>query len=129
MSDQPQTGHDVDAVRSEARHLAEIWDRLARTHMMAGGGCACGVGGVVVALEDFEQDIADYIVAETERLERQDVRDVLDAHGLVGELWSIPQLLSALADAQGTIDPQATAFVVERLGRTLRSFEKLHGGG
>ena len=43
--------------------MLNIWERLGPTHMMVGTGCSCGIGGVVVALADFEQDIADYLYA------------------------------------------------------------------
>ena len=117
-----------EPLNAQAERLLELWDRLGRTHMMAGGGCACGVGGVVVALEDFEQDIADYIDAEAERLDRADVRTILQENGRNGEAWSIPNLLSHLSRPEASAAPEVAIFVLERLGRTLQSFEKLHGG-
>src|SRR5262245_4912502 len=72
----------------EARRLLETWDRLGRTHMMIGAGCSCGMGGVVVALEDFEQDIADYLQSEAERLDRHDVLKCLGEQAREGDLWS-----------------------------------------
>ena len=85
----------------EARRLLDTWDRLGRTHMMVGAGCSCGIGGVVVALEDFEQDIADYLQAEAERHERQDVLSYLVEQAREGELWSISKLLAGLAQPSG----------------------------
>src|SRR6476620_4868471 len=113
----------------EARRLLETWDRLARAHTMIGGGCSCGIGGVVVALEDFEQDIADYLQAEAERLDRHDVLRYLAAQAREGELWSISKLLVGLAQptASGSREAGAGCFLLERLARTLHSFEQLHG--
>ena len=111
-----------------ARRLLETWDRLGRAHMMIGPGCSCGIGGVVVALEDFEQDIADYLQAEAERLDRDDVLKYLGESGRDGELWNISKLLGGLAQPiEAGCEPGASTFLLERLARTLDSFEKLHG--
>ena len=113
----------------QAQRLRETWDRLSRAHMMIGAGCSCGIGGVVVALEDFEQDIADYLQAEAERLDRHDVLKYLGEQAREGELWSISKLLIGLAQPTEPefCEPGASTFLLERLARTLDSFEKLHG--
>jgi hypothetical protein len=113
----------------EARRLLDTWDRLGRAHMMIGAGCSCGIGGVAIALEDFEQDIADYLQAEAERLDRHDVLKYLQEQAREGELWSISRLLGAIAqptDLQ-VYESGVSTFLLERLSRTLQSFEKLHG--
>jgi hypothetical protein len=92
---------------------------------MVGAGCSCGIGGVVVALEDFEQDIADYLQAEAERLDRHDVLEFLSEQAREGELWSISKLLMGVS--QPGEQSGACTFLLERLARTLQSFEKLHG--
>jgi hypothetical protein len=121
--------HCLDETIPEAERLLEAWQRLGRAHMMIGGACSCGIGGVLLALEDFEQDIADYLQAEAERLERQDVLIFLAQQAREGEMWSISKLLGGLAAPSGSVSCGAAAasFLVERLARTLDSFEKLHG--
>jgi len=111
-----------------ARRALETWERLGRAHMMIGSGCSCGIG-VVVALEDFEQDIVDYLHADAERLSRDDVLLLLAEQARDGDRWSISKLLDGLAHSAGcaSSNPVAGAFLLERLGRTLQSFEKLHG--
>ena len=113
----------------EAQRLLNIWERLGRTHMMVGAGCSCGIGGVVVALADFEQDIADYLYAEAEREERKDVITCLENYAREGDMWSISRLLSRLGQERddGPGNAGAGTFVLQRLARTLESFEKLHG--
>jgi hypothetical protein len=112
----------------KARDLLEMWDRLARAHTMIGGaGCSCGIGGVVVALEDFEQEIAGYLQAEAERLNRHDVLKYLSDQAREGDLWSISKLLFGLTQSTGLNNPGPGTFVLERLTRTLQSFENLHG--
>ena len=125
----PAQDRPFDEIILQAQRLLETWDRLGRAHMMIGAGCSCGIGGVVLALEDFEQDIADYLQAEAERLERQDVLRYLAAQAREGELWSISRLLIGLAQPTGSGSREAGAgrFLLERLARTLHSFEQLHG--
>jgi hypothetical protein len=108
----------------EAQRLLDAWDRLGRSHMMIGAGCSCGIGGIAVALEDFEQDIVDYLQGDAERLNRHDVLEYLAEHCREGELWSVSRLLAGLTQP---CDPDAGAFLLERLARTLQSFERLHG--
>jgi nucleoid-associated protein YejK len=125
----PERGSSFGESIPEARRLLEVWDRLGRAHMMIGAGCSCGIGGIVVALEDFEQDIADYLQAEAERLKRPDVLQYLNEQAREGELWSISKLLAGLTQPteSGFYEPGANTFLLERLARTLQSFEKLHG--
>jgi hypothetical protein len=125
----PAQDHSFAESAAQAQRLLESWERLGRAHMMVGGACSCGIGGVLVALEDFEQDIADYLQAEAERLERQDVLTYMGQEGREGELWSIAKLLTSLAQPGASIFYEAggSMFLLERLGRTLQSFEKLHG--
>ena len=125
----PAQDRPFDEIILQAQRLLETWDRLGRAHMMIGAGCSCGIGGVVVALEDFEQDIADYLQAEAERLERRDVLTYLAEQAREGELWSISRLLIGLAQPTGSGSREADAgcFLLERLARTLNSFEQLHG--
>jgi hypothetical protein len=125
----PAQDHSPEATILEARRFLETWERLGRAHMMIGSGCSCGIGGVVVVLEDFEQDIVDYLHAEAERLDRDDVLTLLGEQAREGDQWSISKLLDGLTQSTGPAfnNPSAGAFLVERLGRTLQSFEKLHG--
>lgn len=114
---------------AEAAELRDIWDRLARQHVALAGSCACSVGGVTLQLQDFEQDIVDYLLGQAERHRRDDVAALLREHGRDADgSWRIGLLLAALAappvdEAAG----DAPAFVLARLGKTLRSFAKLHG--
>jgi hypothetical protein len=113
------------AVSVEARELLDIWDRLARQHVALAGSCACSAGGVALQLQDFEQDIADYLLGQAERNGRADVVALLQERGRADDgTWSIGALLGAVA---GAPDGDAGTFLVARLGKTLRSFAKLHG--
>ncbi len=124
-----ERGRSFAESAEQAHRLLETWQRLGRAHMMVGGACSCGIGGVVVALEDFEQDIVDYLQAEAERHERQDVLAYMGHEARNADLWSIDKLLSSLARpaASSFYEAGGSTFLLDRLGRTLQSFEKLHG--
>lgn len=136
-----QTAGEVDGDRSdavrEAARLSATWTRLGGQHVSLSFGCSCGSGGIAVALEDFEQDIVDFLIAEAERRERSDVLAFLQthagwAHGGPDEQRSlrIGRLLPALAKVEPPCPtPEVRAMLVELLGRTLESFERLHGNG
>ncbi|MDB5966081.1 MAG: hypothetical protein JWQ72_2581 [Polaromonas sp.] len=119
------------ALAAEAKRLREQWDSLSRQHVSMGSGCACGAGGVTLVLEDFEQDIADYLLGEAERNKRSDTIAFMQAHAFdaATQLWSLSALLKALADEDGAGHPpgDVAAGLLQRLGRTLASFAKLHG--
>lgn len=113
---------------ADARDLLDTWERVSRQHVSLATGCGCGIGGVTLQLQDFEQDIADYVLGQAERSRRQDVIDFLHAHGQAEGRWSIGLLLAALAGPPATGDGDDVAeFILTRLGKTLRSFAKLHG--
>lgn len=131
------TGAGSAAVPSpgdRTRVLLRLWEDLARQHVSMGGGCACGIGGVTVRLQDFEHDIADYLVAEAERLKQADVLALLLQHVQFdppGE-DEIVKVLRAMAggeaDAGSSPAPEVVLWLLQRLERTLNSFAKLHGG-
>jgi hypothetical protein len=113
-----------------ARELLDIWDRVSSQHVSLGSGCACGVGGVTLQLQDFEQDIADFLAAQAERAKRDDVSAWLREHAIDAGSgrWNVAVLLRALiGEEQMAAPPDIAGFLLERLGKTLRSFARLHG--
>jgi hypothetical protein len=114
---------------ADARELLDIWERVSRQHVSLATGCACGVGGVTLQLQDFEQDIADYVLGQAERGRRQDVVNFLRGHAQQADgRWSIALLLAALFEpATAPASDELAEFILTRLGKTLRSFAKLHG--
>ena len=116
---------------NDAQELLDIWQRLSSQHVALATGCACGIGGVTLRLQDFEQDIADYLLAQAERGQRADIVAFLRRHGFdeAAGIWRLDALLGALSDAApgAHAEPEASDFLLSRLGKTLRSFAKLHG--
>lgn len=113
-----------------ASRLLLLWNDLARQHVSMGGGCACGIGGVTVRLEDFEHDIADYLYAEAERLGNADVLALLSRHINMDEPApdEISKVLTTLASTDEPAPVAVADWLLTRLDRTLTSFARLHGG-
>jgi hypothetical protein len=119
MTDSGGSEHDV-------RELATLWSTVSRRHVSLGAACSCGMGGVTLHLQSYEQDIVDFVVADAEKLRRPDVLAFLERNARKDEKsdWSISVLLTALeqnAKAEAG-DADIRQFVLERLSRTLRSF-------
>lgn len=114
-----------------ALELLDIWERLSSRHVSLGTGCACGIGGVTLQLQDFEQDIVDFLLGQAERGKRPDVAAYLKEKALDPDSgkWSVNRLLAALSDAEraATSPSDIPGFLLERLSKTLRSFARLHG--
>jgi hypothetical protein len=105
----------------EATRLLGKWTRLAQGHVMFGAGCSCGVG-VGVRLQDFEQQILDFLHARhgAAALERAGYRQ--------GEAGSVTALLRAIA-TQSAIERSAGRIaLLADLERSIDSFDELHRG-
>ena len=121
----------VEAWATEASELLEIWQRVSSRHVSLGTSCACGIGGVTLQLQDFEQDILDFVIGQAERSKRTDVIAYVreSAFDSQRERGSVEHLLTTLSrgEGQGAGQVDVPTFVLEKLGKTLRSFARLHG--
>ncbi len=109
-----------------ADELLAIWQTSSARHL-AFGGCACGIDGVVLRLDDFETDIVDYLLDEARRHERSDVADLIEREARrPDDAWSVGALLTALSVGLD-VNENARTFLLVRLGRTLGSFADTHG--
>ncbi len=119
-----------ESARQERMHRAEellaLRSKFALQHIAMGGGCACGVGGVVLSMSDIERDIADYLKDEAQRLGQHDIVAFIDAHGGGTRLDT---LLYGLSDEFEQVSAQTADWLLQRLARSLRSFSQQHGGG
>jgi hypothetical protein len=111
-------GAGRSATARKATGLLEQWTLLAGQHVPAGTGCSCGHGGAGVRLENFEQDILDYL--------RHRHRDAEGVQASLDERRSIPALLGALAQGDGAGLGDAATAVLADLARSLDSFGELH---
>jgi hypothetical protein len=96
----------------EATRLLGKWTKLAQGHVMFGAGCSCGVGFGNLRLQDFEQQILEFL------------------HGRHGDSGyaAITQLLRAIATQDSGKDSSAPLALLADLARSLDSFDELHRG-
>ena len=97
------------AMSSLAVKLLGSWNRIAHGHVALSAGCSCGVGVSNLRVQDFEQDILDFLKTR---------------HALAQGPSSIAELLANLARA----DDLAALPLLTDLGRSLESFEAQHSG-
>lgn len=110
--------------QAQAAHLSDLWNRLSAQHIAL--GCSCSMTGISVTLEDFERDIADYLWAESERLEMPDVAAFLLEPGPIeAQDKAIRGILQRLEDDQASV-PVADWLLI-RMTKTIESYAKLHG--
>ena len=95
------------AIRSLGR-----WTELARRHVPAGAGCACGPGFAGLQLGDFEGQVLDYL--------RSRHRGV--------SATGVAELLGQLAKGESAMPEPEQEVLLGELSRTLDSFEELHRG-
>ena len=90
-----------------AIQLLGHWNRIAGGHVALAAGCSCGVAMPNVRVQDFEEQILEYL------------------HGRHGGSWkSISDLLSGIARNTEEAGPA----ILQDLQRTFESFEQQHSG-
>jgi len=95
----------------EAVQLLGKWTRLTQGHVLIGGtGCSCGLAAANVRVQDFEQQILDYLGGK---------------YATAAKVDSIAALLRVMAAQPVGGDGQALALLAD-LDRTLESFDELH---
>ena len=78
--------------------------------MLLGGGCSCGLAAASMRVEDFEQQILDYLRGKYPQAVRSD---------------RIASLLESIAKRADGMGGESLA-VLDDLSRTLDSFDELH---
>ena len=96
----------------EATRLLGRWTKLAQGHVIFGSGCSCGVGFGNLRLQDFEQQILEFLQGR---------------HGDSGHA-AIPGLLRAIATEDSGKDASARLALLADLARSIDSFDELHRG-
>ena len=105
-----------------ATRLLGRWTKLAQGHVMFAAGCSCGVGFGNLRLQDFEQQILDYLHA------RHGAAAVERAGYRQGEAGSVTALLRAIATQAAVEQPAGQLALLADLERTIDSFDELHRG-
>ena len=106
--------------RIEAAQLLGKWTGLAQGHVLMGGNCSCGLGGGSLRIEEFEQQILDYLdgkhaLRECAGYER-------------GKSGSLSALLRSITADAGEAERERWLSLLDDLKRTLESFEEAHRG-
>ena len=108
--------------------LLDRWSQLAQGHISTGGGCSCGGGFGHLRMQDFEQDILDYLHGKYAGAGAGEMLRLLqDKAGYrAGRSGSLPALLRALADPAEATPPETGALLAD-LARSFESFDGAHG--
>lgn len=89
------------------------WSRLSQGHVVIGAGCSCGIGGANVRIDDFEQQILDYLKTKYAAAKSD----------------SISALLRAIASGTAQGNAKESLGLLADLNRTLESFDEVHRAG
>jgi hypothetical protein len=129
-------GLAVDAkedLSQRAEHLLDLWSSLSMQHVALGAGCACGMGGISLRLDDFELDIVDYLADAGVRCGVPAVAAHFAAVQQRAEegssMGARAQPLRRLLDEvrSGLLPPDVAEWLVPKVEHTLRSYAELHG--
>ena len=112
----------------EATRLLGKWAKLAQGHVVFAAGCSCGAGPGNVRLQDFEQQILDYLDAKYRASADAAVTDLLrgSAGYRAGESGSVVELLRSIAAQPASGASTGWLPLLADLRRSLESFEELH---
>ena len=96
--------------RIESLQLLGRWKGLGQAHLLIGASCSCGLAGGSLRVEEFEQQILEYLAGK---------------HGAARHSGSLADLLRSIATQPGG-EPGASRSLLDDLKRTLDSFDELH---
>ena len=97
--------------RIEALQLLGRWGSLGQAHVLIGAGCSCGLAGGSLRVEEFEQQILEYLAGR---------------HGTARDAGSLGALLRSIATQPAGGEPGEHLSLLDDLKRTLDSFDELH---
>ncbi len=114
-------------IRFEAAQLLGKWTSLAQGHVLMGGNCSCGVGGGSLRIDEFEQQILDYLDGKLTASGNAAVAQFLRERagyerGKSGSLSALLRSITTDAEAKST----QWLSLLDDLKRTLESFEEVH---
>ena len=96
-------------VAVHAMRLLGNWRRISQAHVALATGCSCGVGVSNLRVQDFEQDILDFL------------------RGKHGDAYSQASIADLLTDIARANDATAGALLADLEG-SIDSFEQQHSG-
>ena len=93
----------------QAMRLLGSWRRIAQGHVALATGCSCGVGVSNLRVQDFEQDILEFL------------------RGKHGKAYSQTTMIDLLSDIARANDAAARPLLKDLEG-SIDSFEQQHSG-
>ena len=114
--------------RVEALQLLGKWASLGRAHVLMGASCSCGLGGASQRVEEFEQQILDYLGGKHGAAGNDAVTHLLREPGgyQPGKSGSLGAVLRAIATQPASGDSSQWILLLDDVKRTLDSFDELH---
>jgi hypothetical protein len=117
-------------IRIEAAQLLGKWTSLAQGHVLMGGNCSCGLGAGSLRIEEFEQQILDYLegklAASGNAALTRALRELAGYER--GKSGSLSALLRSITADVGEAGRDPWLPLLDDLKRTLESFEEAHRG-
>ncbi len=115
-----QRGNRDAELRVLALQLLGRWTRITQGHLSLGAGCSCGANDtVLLSASDLEPDLVRFLQA------RFGSEESLAGLFVAAPALRMDQLLGALARLPRV--PRAAAALLDQIGSSLESFERLHG--
>ena len=104
------------------------WTSLGQAHVLLGGGCSCGLAAGSLRLEEFEQQILDFLHDKYRASGNEAVTELLRERGgyAPSKSGSVAALLRSMAAASAGDPTREWLPVLADLKRTLDSFDELH---
>jgi hypothetical protein len=106
------------------------WAKLAQGHVLLGATCSCGIGAGNVRIEEFEQQILDYLDTKYSAAGNAAVAGLLRERAAYrrGQSGSLSALLRSIATEAAKEKHAEWLGLLADLQRTLESFEEVHRG-
>jgi hypothetical protein len=114
--------------RIEAMQLLGQWTSLGQAHVLLGGGCSCGLAAGSLRLDEFEQQILDFLHDKYRASGNEAVTQQLRERAgyAPAKSGSVAALLRSIgAETAGDRASEWLAVLAD-LKRTLDSFDELH---
>jgi len=104
------------------------WTSLGQAHVLLGGGCSCGLAAGSLRLEEFEQQILDFLHDKYRASGSGTVTDLLRERAgyAPAKSGSVAALLRAIAGEPAGERTGEWLPLLADLKRTLDSFDELH---
>ena len=104
------------------------WTNLGQAHVLLGGSCSCGLGAGSLRLEEFEQQILDFLHDKYRAAGKEAVTELLRERAgyAPAKSGSVPALLRSIAAQPAGEQASDWLALLADLKRTLDSFDELH---